>query len=172
VTSLARGWRPGTPTPTRFAATPTSTARCSKRRTPDHVLFAGDSAGGGLALAFAQSLATLDLPQPVKLVFFAPWLDITLANPAIPDVERHDPWLSSAGLGVAGRTWAGTTDLDDPEGRRDKDRVIDDLRRTFATVVGDRRRKEREEFVIDARTSCDGGCGVGGVWVEPGRGWS
>ena len=86
----------------------------SKSRTPDHVVFAGDSAAGGLALAFAQSLPTLDLPQPVKLVFFAPWLDITLANPAIPDVERHDRWLSSAGLSVAGRAWAGTTDLDDP----------------------------------------------------------
>ena len=49
---------------------------------------------------------------------FRSWLEITLANPAILDVERQDPWLSSAGLSVVGRTWAGTTDLDDPEGRR------------------------------------------------------
>jgi len=44
----------------------------SKSRTPDHVVFAGDSAAGGLALAFAQSLPTLDLPKPVKLVFSLP----------------------------------------------------------------------------------------------------
>ncbi len=78
------------------------------------VALAGDSAGGGLALALAQALGGAGLPQPRRLVLIAPWLDLTLGNPAIPSVEARDPWLSRPGLVEAGRAWAGGDDPTDP----------------------------------------------------------
>jgi monoterpene epsilon-lactone hydrolase len=79
------------------------------------VTLAGDSAGGGLALGLAQTLAQEGLPQPRQLVLLSPWLDLTISNPDVPAVEARDPWLSSAGLRVAGDAWAGG---DDPTGPR------------------------------------------------------
>ena len=78
------------------------------------VTLAGDSAGGGLALGFAQSLRELGLPHPRRLVLLSPWLDLTLSNPDLPAVEARDPWLSSTGLREVGRVWAGGDDPTDP----------------------------------------------------------
>lgn len=75
------------------------------------VTVAGDSAGGGLALGFAQTLAAEELPQPRKLVLLSPWLDLTLSHPDLPALERRDPWLSIVGTVEAGKVWA---DGDDP----------------------------------------------------------
>jgi acetyl esterase/lipase len=74
---------------------------------------AGDSAGGGLALLAAQAFA--GDPAPVAgLTIIAPWLDLTMANPAIPAVERTDPWLTRAGLHPIAAAWAGDVPLTDP----------------------------------------------------------
>jgi len=81
---------------------------------PATVTIAGDSAGGGLALGFAQTLAEQGLPQPRRLVLLSPWLDLTISNPDVPTVEERDPWLSSRGLRVAGEAWAGGDDPTDP----------------------------------------------------------
>jgi acetyl esterase/lipase len=78
------------------------------------VVLAGDSAGGGLALGFAQALLGTDLPQPRSLVLLAPWLDLTLADPGVAAAEARDPWLSSVGLVEVGRAWAGGDDPRDP----------------------------------------------------------
>ena len=79
------------------------------------VTIAGDSAGGGLALGFVQSLADAGLVQPARVLLIAPWLDATLTNPELPAAEAQDPWLSSVGLIEAGRAWAGE---DDPSDQR------------------------------------------------------
>ena len=50
--------------------------------TPTHqVVVAGDSAGGGLALACAQDWRDQQLPQPAHLCLLSPWLDIAMQNP-------------------------------------------------------------------------------------------
>lgn len=74
------------------------------------VAVAGDSAGAGIALGFTQGLQPAGLPRPDRLVLISPWLDLTLSNPEIPRLERHDPWLSRAGLLEAGSAWAGGDD--------------------------------------------------------------
>ena len=61
---------------------------------PLHVL--GDSAGGTLALTFAQGHA--DDGTVAGLTLIAPWLDLSMTNPAIDAIERHDPWLTRAGM--------------------------------------------------------------------------
>lgn len=82
---------------------------------PASVTIAGDSAGGGLTLAFAQTLPAAGLPQPGRLILLSPWLDLTMSNPAIPAVERRDPWLTPRGLVVAGQAWAGGDDPTQPK---------------------------------------------------------
>lgn len=78
------------------------------------VALAGDSCGGGMVLALAQSLDQRDLPQPEGIVLLSPWLDLTLSNPQIAETEALDPWLSVAGLVAAGRHWAGGDDPSAP----------------------------------------------------------
>lgn len=75
---------------------------------------AGDSAGGGMALALAQLARREGLPQPKDIVLFAPWLDVTLTNSEIAQVARDDPMLAAPGLREAGRMYAGNLPLDDP----------------------------------------------------------
>lgn len=79
------------------------------------VTVAGDSAGGGLALGFAQTLAAEGLPQPRRLVLLSPWLDLTLGHPDLPALEPRDPWLNIEGTREAGKVWAGGDDPTRPE---------------------------------------------------------
>ncbi|MEO0561105.1 MAG: alpha/beta hydrolase fold domain-containing protein, partial [Chloroflexota bacterium] len=48
---------------------------------PDKITFMGDSAGAGLAYAFAQGLRDAGAPLPRQLILFSPWLDITMTTP-------------------------------------------------------------------------------------------
>lgn len=76
--------------------------------------FAGDSAGGGLALALAQTLPGAGLPVPGRLVLISPWVDATLTNPGIAGIEPKDPWLATVGGLVCARAWARGDELADP----------------------------------------------------------
>ena len=74
---------------------------------------AGDSAGGGLALLAAQATAGPEAPV-AGVTTIAPWLDLTMSNPAIPAMERTDPWLTRAGLHPIAAAWAADVPLTDP----------------------------------------------------------
>ena len=80
----------------------------------DHrIIFMGDSAGGGLALGFAQTLPAKGLRSPDATVLFSPWLDITMQNEEARQYEKSDPILSILALQVWGKLWAGDTDAKD-----------------------------------------------------------
>jgi acetyl esterase/lipase len=73
----------------------------------DNFIFMGDSAGGGLALAFVQALIKKDHRKlPVKLVLLSPWLDLTMSNPAIKNLEASDHILTVNMLRHAGMKYA------------------------------------------------------------------
>lgn len=74
------------------------------------IVIAGDSAGGGLALGFAQTIRRSRLPQPRRLVLISPWLDISLQNPDITVIAHKDPWLAAPGLRECGHAWAEGSD--------------------------------------------------------------
>lgn len=44
----------------------------------EEVIIAGDSAGGGLTLALAQTIRDNDLDRPMAVVLICPWLDLSL----------------------------------------------------------------------------------------------
>lgn len=81
-------------------------------RAPGGVVLAGDSAGGGYALALAEALRDRRGPQPAQLLLLAPWVDLTGATPGIEEAARRDPWLSRPHLDVYAALWAGSAAVD------------------------------------------------------------
>ncbi|MEI5675385.1 MULTISPECIES: alpha/beta hydrolase [unclassified Nocardioides] len=75
---------------------------------------AGDSAGGGLALAAAQRAVALGRSTVRGLTLIAPWLDLGMRNPEVDALEPHDPWLARAALRPIADAWAAGLSLDDP----------------------------------------------------------
>jgi monoterpene epsilon-lactone hydrolase len=63
---------------------------------PSATVIAGDSAGGGLAVAAALRLHRDGLPQPAALVLFSPWVDLGLGALGLPPPGEFivtKPWL-------------------------------------------------------------------------------
>jgi epsilon-lactone hydrolase len=74
------------------------------------VVFAGDSAGGGLALGQAIEFRDQNLPMPRRIILFSPWLDLTLADPEARKLETKDVMLAVDALRMCGDWWAGGDD--------------------------------------------------------------
>jgi acetyl esterase/lipase len=80
---------------------------------PGRLVLAGDSAGGGLALATALALRDRGL-KPARIILVSPWLDAHLDQAEQLTLERRDAMLAVAGLREAARTYACGLSLDDP----------------------------------------------------------
>ncbi|GHO90268.1 esterase [Reticulibacter mediterranei] len=81
---------------------------------PENLTIMGDSAGAGMALSLVQQVVAQGLPHPKQTLLLSPWVDLALQNPAIRQRDRSDPTLTSAGLLVAARWWAGGDDPASP----------------------------------------------------------
>lgn len=80
----------------------------------DRFYFLGDSVGGGLCLAFAQTLRDKGQKMPDKIALLSPWLDLSLSNPEIKELEYKDLLLSPEALKTCGSWYANGTDLKSP----------------------------------------------------------
>jgi acetyl esterase/lipase len=78
------------------------------------IALAGESAGGGLALALAQTLRDAGDPLPSSIVLLSPWLDVTCGDPTQVALEAQDRILSIDYLRRAGSLWAGELAPTDP----------------------------------------------------------
>lgn len=76
----------------------------------DELLLAGDSAGGGYALALALTLRDRGGPQAGRMVLLSPWVDLTTSTPETEEFARRDPWLHLAKLRAYAAWWAGSAD--------------------------------------------------------------
>lgn len=75
----------------------------------------GDSAGGALTLVVGQALRDRGADvRPRRLALLSPWLDATLDEPGVEELEVTDPMLAESGLRAAGRWWAGPREPSDP----------------------------------------------------------
>ncbi|MBE9638893.1 alpha/beta hydrolase fold domain-containing protein [Salipiger mangrovisoli] len=63
--------------------------------TPDQVVLAGDSAGGGLALALLGDLCVRGHP-PAGALAFSPWTDLAMTGASLSQNARSDPFLPVA----------------------------------------------------------------------------
>ncbi len=75
---------------------------------PGGIVLAGDSAGGGLALALAQSMRDRDAIPATHLLMHAPWVDLTTSTPETAAVDAYDPWLFLGKVQAYARWWAGS----------------------------------------------------------------
>lgn len=66
----------------------------------------GDSAGGALVLSMSRLLTDRG-DSLAGVVALSPWLDATLRDDEVPDLEASDPMLAESGLRAAGRWWSG-----------------------------------------------------------------
>ena len=83
-------------------------------RYPDkRTAFMGDSAGGGIALGFAQKIKNEEVKQPVEIILFSPWLDVSMSNPDLIKFEKDDKMLNVKALKMAGKNYAGSLEVSD-----------------------------------------------------------
>jgi epsilon-lactone hydrolase len=80
----------------------------------DRIVIAGDSAGGGLALAAAMALRDRKLPLPASLVLISPWTDLTLSGESHASRADADPMLRASWLADSARRYANGRPLTDP----------------------------------------------------------
>lgn len=73
----------------------------------------GDSAGGGYALAIAQSLAAEGVARDAVLI--APLIDLSMSSGKTAEYDAADPWLATDGALHAGAAWAGGDDVTLPQ---------------------------------------------------------
>lgn len=73
----------------------------------ENVILLGDSAGGGMGLALAELLVERKIDQPSQIILLSPWLDITLSNPQIYDLELSDHILDRTVMQKLGTLYLG-----------------------------------------------------------------
>jgi epsilon-lactone hydrolase len=91
-------------------ATATLSRLCS---THAAVAIAGESAGGGLALATAQKAAR-EQPNVVAVAAFSPWTDLSLSGASVREHAIGDPLLDPAYLRDSAAAYLGSATPDDP----------------------------------------------------------
>ncbi len=82
--------------------------------TPAQTVFAGDSAGGGLAIAAALACADAGLPAPGALVAFSPWTDLDCSGASCRENAERCAMFRPAQLDAAARLYAGDLPRTDP----------------------------------------------------------
>ncbi|MEA2008269.1 MAG: alpha/beta hydrolase [Chloroflexota bacterium] len=65
---------------------------------PGQVFIAGDSAGGGLALATLVNLREAGVPLPAGAICLSPWTDLALTGTSIHSKAKADPMLDPESL--------------------------------------------------------------------------
>ncbi|MDB5689840.1 MAG: alpha/beta hydrolase [Sphingomonas bacterium] len=81
---------------------------------PGSIAFAGDSAGGGLALSVLIRLRDGGLPLPAAALLLSPWLDLACAGGSMEGKAAADPSLSPEGLRACAAHYLGATAARDP----------------------------------------------------------
>jgi epsilon-lactone hydrolase len=81
---------------------------------PRTIVIAGDSAGGGLALATLLALRDAGDPLPAGGLLFSPWTDLAATGASITSNDGRDPMFFGAAVGRAARLYLGDADARDP----------------------------------------------------------
>lgn len=82
--------------------------------TPDRLVVAGDSAGGGLALAMLMALRDAGRPMPAGAVLFSPWTDLGATGPSVAANAHSDAMFMTETITEGAKRYSGDLDLKDP----------------------------------------------------------
>jgi len=80
----------------------------------DRIVVAGDSAGGGLALALLVALRDAGDALPAAAVMFSPWTDLAATGTSILGNDAADALLSGPWIGPTARHYLGDTPATHP----------------------------------------------------------
>jgi acetyl esterase/lipase len=75
---------------------------------------AGDSAGGGLALALLVAIKSAGLRQPDAAVAFSPWTDLSATGESLKTNDRRCAMFCGALIGPSAKFYLGATDARNP----------------------------------------------------------
>ncbi|MGH8130332.1 MAG: alpha/beta hydrolase, partial [Steroidobacteraceae bacterium] len=81
---------------------------------PGRIVFAGDSAGGNLAVVTAMRARDEGLPQPAALVLMSPVLDLTFSGASMERNDGLDPFFRAASVRALQSYYGTGLDLRDP----------------------------------------------------------
>jgi epsilon-lactone hydrolase len=81
---------------------------------PSRIVIAGDSAGGGLALALLVALRDAGEKLPAAAVLFSPWTDLGATGTSIVSNDKADPLFSGQWVARAARYYLGDTAATNP----------------------------------------------------------
>jgi epsilon-lactone hydrolase len=86
----------------------------AQRFDPTSIAVAGESAGGGLAVALLLALRDAGLPLPSSAFLMSPYADLTLSGNTITDKQAVDPLFTGDALRRRVPDYVGAADPSDP----------------------------------------------------------
>ena len=81
---------------------------------PGYIAIAGDSAGGGLAVAAMLAIRDAKLPQPACGWAISPWIDMEATGASMTTKAAEDPTVQKAGLDFMAKTYLAGADPKNP----------------------------------------------------------
>jgi acetyl esterase/lipase len=81
---------------------------------PERIVIAGESAGGGLALATMLAARDAGLPLPAGAALLSPWTDLTGCSDTAITRADVDPMLVGANIASGGQRYLGGADPRNP----------------------------------------------------------
>lgn len=131
---------------------------------PQDLVVAGDSAGGGLALALALKLKDERTQLPAALVLLSPWADLTLSGATIDANDHTDVMLSRGAVQKFADIYLNEQDASHPYASP----VFGDLSglpRTYVIVGSGEVLRSDSERVVDAINAAGGQAALT-VWPD------
>jgi acetyl esterase/lipase len=86
----------------------------SRGTKPGNIVVAGDSAGGGLALALLIALRDRKRPLPAAAALLSPWTDLAITGETIRTNARRDAYLNGPAAVKTAAFYLGSADPRDP----------------------------------------------------------
>lgn len=81
---------------------------------PKHIVLAGDSAGGGLALATLVALRDSGSPLPAGAVLFSPWTDLACTGTSLQSNAHKETMFAAEAVSRCARAYLGDAPADTP----------------------------------------------------------
>ncbi len=78
------------------------------------IVFAGDSAGGGLAVASLLACRDAGLPMPAGAFLLSPWLDLSASGETMRSRDGRDPWFRPGDVAVIACHYCRKDQVTDP----------------------------------------------------------
>jgi acetyl esterase/lipase len=83
-------------------------------KAPENIIFAGDSAGGGLAFSLALKLKDLGEPLPGAIIGLSPWVDLTGSGESVIKNADKDPLIDLQKMRYWASMYASHENLESP----------------------------------------------------------